>query len=68
MLYLCSKTYYCYDGKIDNFKSSSTGLNKRTLDYIEDLPKSKYRVVLHKAVSLKSTNRRTKTANCLVGT
>ena len=63
---LCSKTYCCYDSKSNNFKFSSKGLNKRTLEDTGDVPMSKYRRVLDEAVHLRSTNRGFKTFNHLV--
>ena len=68
MLCVFSKTYCCYDSKSDKFKFSSKGLNKRTLEDTGDGPMSKYRRVHDDAVNLKSTNRRFKTSNQLVGT
>ena len=56
MLYLCSKTYCCYDNKSDKTKFSSKGLNKRILEESGDGPTEKYRNVLDKAINLTSTN------------
>ena len=52
MLYLCSKTYSCYDNKSHKFKFSSKGLNKRVLEDSGDEPMAKYRRVLDEAVNL----------------
>ena len=52
MLCLCSKTYCCYDQQIDNYKFTSKGLNKRTLEDCGDGPMSRYRKALEKSVSV----------------
>ena len=53
MLWLCSKTYCCYDRKGNKYTLNRKGLKKRTL---EDCgyggPMSKYRKVLEEAVTL----------------
>ena len=56
MLCLCSKTYCCYDSNSNNYKFSSKGLNKRTLD-CGDGPMAKYRKVLDEFINVTSTNR-----------
>ena len=56
ILRLCSKTYCCYDRK-SNYKFSSKGLKKRTLEDCGDGPMSKYRKVLQEAVNVILTNR-----------
>ena len=38
MLFLCSKTYCCYDSKSQNYKISSKGLHKRALEDSGDGP------------------------------
>ena len=43
MICLCSKTYCCYNAKSDEYKFSSKGLNKRTLEETGDGPLEKYR-------------------------
>ena len=43
MLYLCSKTYCCYDVTSNKLKFSSKGLNKRVLEQSGDGPLEKYR-------------------------
>ena len=57
MLCLCSKTYCCYDQESNNYKFSSKGLNKRTLEDCGDGPMSKYRKVVEEVVYATSTNR-----------
>ena len=68
MLCLCSKTYCCYDNKLDKFKFSSKGLNKRVLEDSGDGPLAKYRRVLDEAINLTSTNRGFRTINHVVAT
>ena len=45
MLCSCRKTYCCFDRKSNQYKFSSMGLNKRTLEDCGDGPMSKYRKV-----------------------
>ena len=45
MLYLCNKTFFCYDSKSNNIKLSSKGLNRRTLEDCKYGPIAKYRKV-----------------------
>ena len=68
MLCLCSKTYCCYDWKSYNFKFSSKGLTKRTLEDCEDGPMSKYRKVLEEAVNVTLTTRGFRTRKHSVAT
>ena len=68
MLYLCSKTYGCYDNKSDKFKFSSKGLNKPVLEDSGKGPTAKYRRVLDEAVNLTTTNRGFRTINHMVAT
>ena len=50
-----SKTYCCYDKRTNKYKSSSKGLNKRTLEECGDGgPMSKFRKVLEEAVDATS--------------
>ena len=42
MLFLCSKTYCCYDLTSNKLKISSKGLNKRVLEQSGDGPLEKY--------------------------
>ena len=57
MMCLCSKTYCCYDSKFNNYKFSSKGLNKRTLEDCGDGPMAKHPNVLEEIVNVTSTNR-----------
>ena len=57
---------YCYDSRSDHFKISSKGINKRTLEDPRVGPMA-YRQVFNEAVEIKSTNRRFKSSNRLVG-
>ena len=58
MLCFCSKTYCCYDNK----------LNKRILEEYGDGPIEKNRKVLDEAINLTSTNRGFRTINQMVAT
>ena len=53
MIYLCGKTYCCYDAQSDKWKFSK-GLNKRTLGENGDGPMEKYRRVIHENITLTS--------------
>ena len=68
MIFLCSKTYCCYDAKSDKYKFSSKGLNKRTLEETGDGPMEKYRRVMDKIINLTLTNRGFRTINHCVAT
>ena len=68
MLCLCSKTYCCYDTQLQNFKFSSRGLNKKTLESSGDGPLSKYRKILEETFNVTSTNRGFRVINHNVGT
>ena len=68
MLFLCSKTYCCYDRKSNKYKFRSKGLNKRTLEDCGDGPMSKYRKVLQEAVNVTSTSRGFRTIQHSVAT
>ena len=68
MIYLCSKTYCCYDLQSNKFYFSSEGLNKRTLEDSGDGPMSKYRNVLEEVNFVTSTNRRFGTMQHAVAT
>ena len=68
LLYLCSKTYCCYENNSDKFKFISKGLNKRVLEDSGDGPMAKYRRVLDEAVNLTSTNRGFRTIKQMVAT
>ena len=57
IIFLCSKTYCCYDAKSDKHKFSSKGLNKRTLEETGDSPLEKHRQVMEEIINLTSTNR-----------
>ena len=57
MLYLCSKTYCCYDSTSNKYKLSSNNLNKRTLEEYGDGPVAKYRKVLDELINVTSTSR-----------
>ena len=68
MICSCSKIHYCYDNKLDKFKLSSKGLNKRVLEGYGDGAIATYRRVLDEAINLKSTNRGFRTINHMVAT
>ena len=68
MLWLCSKTYCCYDRKSNKYKFSSKRLNKRTLEDCGNGPMSKSRKVLEEAVNVTSSNRGLRTVQHGVGT
>ena len=68
MLCLCSKTYFCYDQKSNNYKFSSKGVNKQTLEACDDGPMSKYRKVIDELVNATSTNKRFQTVELGVAT
>ena len=68
ILYLCSKTYSCYDVTSNKLKFSSKGLNKRVLEQSGDGPLEKYRRVLNDKVNVTSNNRRFRTNNHSVAT
>ena len=69
LLWLCNKTYCCYDQQTNKHKFSSKGLNKRTLGECGDGgPMSKYRKVLEEAVKVTSTNRGFRTIQHSVAT
>ena len=57
MLWLCSKTYCCYDVTSNKPKFSSKSLNKRVLEESVDGPLEKYRRVLNETVNVTSNNR-----------
>ena len=67
MLYLCSKTYFCYDSNSNKNKFSSKGLSKRTLEDSGDGPMAKYRKVLDEFINITSTNRGFRTVLHSVG-
>ena len=52
MLYLCSKTYCCYDVTSNEIKFSSKALNKPVLEQSGDGPVEKYRRVLNEKVNV----------------
>ena len=57
MLFLCSKTYCCYDVTSNKPKFSSKGLNKRVMEQSCDGPLEKYQRVLNEKVNVTSNNR-----------
>ena len=61
MLFLCGKTYCCYDNKTGKFEFSDKRLNKRVREDSGDGQMSKYRRVLDEAINL--TNRGFRTVN-----
>ena len=63
MLYLCSKTYFCYDSNSNKYKFSTKGLNKETLEDCGDGPMAKYRKVLDGFINVTSTNRGSRTVH-----
>ena len=68
ILYLCSKTYCCYDSNSDKYKFSSKGSNKRTLEDCSDGPMAKYRKVLDEFIDVTWTNRGFRTVHHSVAT
>ena len=68
MICLCSKTYFRYDSQSNEFKFSSKGLNKRTLEDSDDGPMSKYRKVLDEVLDVTSTKRGFRTIQHAVAT
>ena len=68
MLYLCSKTYWCYDVTSNKLKFSSKGLNKPVLEQSDDGPLEKYRRVLNEKVTVTWNNRGFRTNNHSVAT
>ena len=68
MICLCSKINCCYDAKSDQYKLSSKGLNKRTLEETGDGSLEKYRQVMEEIINLTSTNRAFRTINHCVAT
>ena len=68
MLCLCNKTYCCYDEKSNNYRFSSKGLSKRTLEDCDDGLMSKYRRVLDESVYVTLTNRGFRTVQHAVAT
>ena len=62
-LYLCSKTYGCYDSNSNKYEFSSNNLNKITLEYCGDGPMAKYRKVLDEIINVSSTNRGLRTVH-----
>ena len=57
LIWLCSKTYCCYDSKSNNFKFSSKGLSERTLEDCGDGSISKYGDVFEEVLNVTSTHR-----------
>ena len=57
MLFLCSKTYCCYDSNSNKYKFSSKSLNKRTLEDCGDGPMAMHRKGLDEFINVTSTNR-----------
>ena len=68
MLCLCSKSFCCYDFNSNEYKFSSKGLNKRTLEDCGDGPVAKYRKVLDEFIIVTSTNRGFRTVHNSVAT
>ena len=68
MLFLCSRTYCCYDSNSNKYKFSSKSLNKRRLEDFVDGPMAKYRNVLDEFINVTSTNRRFRTAHHIAAT
>ena len=68
MLCFSRKTYCCYDSNSNNYKFSSRGLNKRTLEDCGDGPMAKYRKVLDEFINVTSTNRGFRTVHHKVAT
>ena len=57
MLFLCSKTYCCYDLTCNTLKFSGKGLNKRVLEQSGDGSLEKYPRFLNEKVNVTSNNR-----------
>ena len=68
MIWLCSKTYCCYDSQLNKFKFSTKGLTERTLEDSGDGPMSKYRKVLEEFIIVTSTYRGFRTMHHAVTT
>ena len=68
MLYLCCKTYCCYDVTSNKLMFSSKGLKKRLLEQSGDGPLEKYRRVLNEKVNVTSNNSGFRTNNQSVAT
>ena len=67
MLYLCGKTYCCYDVTSNKLKFSTKGLNKRVLEQ-NGGPLERYRRLLNAKVNVTSNNRGFGTNNHSVAT
>ena len=63
MLFLCSKTYCCYDVTSNKLKFSSKGLNKSVLEQSGDGSLEKYRRVSNEKVNVTSNNTGFRTKN-----
>ena len=63
MLYLCSKTYCCYEDTSNKRNISSEVLNKRVLEQSGEGPLVKYRRVLNEKVKVTWKNGRFRTNN-----
>ena len=68
ILFLCRKTYCCYDSNSNKYKISSKSLNKRTLEDCGDGPMTKHRKVLDEFINVTSTNRGFRTVHHSVAT
>ena len=68
MLYMCSKTYYCYDVTPIKLNFSTKGFNKRVLEQSVDGPLQKYQRALNEKVNVTSNNRGFRTNNHSVAT
>ena len=67
-LYLCSKTYCCYDSVNSKFKFSSKGLNKRTIDDSGEGPMVKNGKVLDETENVTYISRGFRTKSHCVAT
>ena len=56
MLFLCSKTYCCYDITTNKFTCSDNELNKRVLKQGGDGPVEKHSSLLHEKINITTTN------------
>ena len=65
---LCSETYCCYDSMSNEFKFSSKGLKKRTLQESADGPMSRYCRVLLEVIILTSSKKFFRTIQHAVAT
>ena len=68
MIFLCSRTDFCFDSQSNKFKFDSKGLNRRTLEDSDDGTMSKYCQISEQVFNLTSTNRGFRTMQHAVAT